>query len=196
MRHRSAGTPKEDALQVLAVNETGPGQPTALEVVFVEHQGRVFRAAYRITGNAPDAEDVVQTVFLRLARRGDGGPPVANLASYLYRSAINTALTLLRDRPNRDAVPLEDAEPTLAARSAPDPERLRESAEIAGWLRRALARLDPPAAEMFARRYFEDQDNREIARAMGVSRVRVAVTLHRTRRHLEREFRANTGGTR
>lgn len=194
MRHRSAGTPKEDALQVLAVSETGPEEPAALETVFVEHQGRVFRAAYRITGNAADAEDVVQTVFLRLARRGDGGPPVANLASYLYRSAINTALTLLRDRPDKGAIPLEDAEPTLGSPSVPTPERLRESAEIAGWLRRALARLDPIAAEMFALRYLEDQDNREIAQAMGFSRVRVAVTLHRTRRRLEHEFRAMTGG--
>lgn len=194
MRHRSAGTPKEDALQVLAVSETGPEEPAALEKVFVEHQGRVFRAAYRITGNAADAEDVVQTVFLRLARRGDGGPPVANLASYLYRSAINTALTLLRDRPDKDAIPLEDAEPTLGSPSVPTPERLRESVEIAGWLRRALARLDPIAAEMFALRYLEDQDNREIAQVMGISRVRVAVTLHRTRRRLEHQFRAITGG--
>lgn len=192
MRHRSAGTPKEDALQALAVKEAGTGRPEALERVFVEHQARVFRAAYRITGNTPDAEDVVQTVFLRLARRGGSGPPVANLASYLYRSAINTALTMLRDRPER-AVALEDAEPALG-RSVPTPERLRESAEIAGWLRQALARLDPLAAEMFALRYLEDQDNAGIARVLGVSRVRVAVTLHRTRRRLEKEFRAITGG--
>ena len=192
MRHRSAGTPKEDALQALAVKDTGTGRPEALEVVFVEHQARVFRAAYRITGNTADAEDVVQTVFLRLARRGDSGPPVANLASYLYRSAINAALTMLRDRPER-AVALEDVEPALG-RSVPTPERLRESAEIAGWLRQALARLGPLAAEMFALRYLEDQDNAEIARVLGVSRVRVAVTLHRTRRRLEKEFRAITGG--
>jgi RNA polymerase sigma-70 factor (ECF subfamily) len=192
VRHRSAGTPKEDALQALAVKDTGTGRPEALEVVFVEHQARVFRAAYRITGNTADAEDVVQTVFLRLARRGDDRPPVANLASYLYRSAINAALTMLRDRPER-AVALEDVEPALG-RSVPTPERLRESAEIAGWLREALARLDPLAAEMFALRYLEDQDNAEIARVLAVSRVRVAVTLHRTRRRLEKEFRAITGG--
>ena len=37
-----------------------------LEVIFKEHHGMVFRAAYRVTGNAGDAEDVLQTVFLRL----------------------------------------------------------------------------------------------------------------------------------
>jgi RNA polymerase sigma-70 factor (ECF subfamily) len=176
----------------LAVKEAGTSRPEALETVFVEHQARVFRAAYRITGNAPDAEDVVQTVFLRLARRGDAGPPVANLASYLYRSAINAALTVIRDRPER-AVALEDAGEALG-RSVPTPERLQESAEIAAWLRRALARLPPAAAEMFAMRYLEDQDNATIARVLGVSRVRVAVTLHRTRRRLETEFRAIAGG--
>ena len=41
-----------------------------LERLYREHHARVFRAAYRVTGDATDAEDVLQTVFLRLARRG------------------------------------------------------------------------------------------------------------------------------
>ena len=186
--------PKEGALQVLAVDTKGSGGPLALEAVFREHQGRVFRAAYRITGNAADAEDVLQTVFLRLARRGHGPLGVENVSSYLYRSAINESLTLVRDRQGREGVPLDD--PAGAGVPAPDPtpDRLRESAEIAGWLREALARLPGPAAEMFALRYLEEKENAEIARLLGLSRVRVAVTLHRARRRLEREFRARSGG--
>jgi DNA-directed RNA polymerase specialized sigma24 family protein len=41
-----------------------------LERIFREHHGLVFRAAYRVTGNADDAEDVLQTVFLRMMKRG------------------------------------------------------------------------------------------------------------------------------
>jgi len=43
--------------------------PGTLETLFREHHGAVYRAAYRITGNAMDAEDVLQTVFTRLLRR-------------------------------------------------------------------------------------------------------------------------------
>jgi RNA polymerase sigma-70 factor (ECF subfamily) len=56
-----------------------------LEQIFREHHGLVFRAAYRITGNAGDAEDVMQTVFLRMLKRGDGAEPVGNMANFLHR---------------------------------------------------------------------------------------------------------------
>ena len=41
-----------------------------IENIFRTHHDRVFRAAYRVTGNTSDAEDVLQTVFLRLLRHG------------------------------------------------------------------------------------------------------------------------------
>lgn len=49
--------------------ETIPGLIDEVERLFRAHHGLVFRTAYRITGNATDAEDVLQTVFLRLMRR-------------------------------------------------------------------------------------------------------------------------------
>jgi len=89
------------SLQPAAVNETAFREPFGLESAFLEHQRRVFRAAFRITGNAQDAEDVLQTVLLRLARQGEGVLAVANPSSYLYRAAINAALDLLRARRER-----------------------------------------------------------------------------------------------
>jgi RNA polymerase sigma-70 factor (ECF subfamily) len=170
-----------------AVTETAFGQPAALERVFLEHQGRVFRAAYRITGNAQDAEDVLQTVFLRLARQGDGELPLTNPASYLYRAAVNSALDLLRARRDRPTVPLDEA--GSAPERSPGAEQVQEAAEIRRWLRRAMAALPPRAAEMFALRYLEEQPNRDIARMLGVSRITVAVTLHRARQRLQDELR-------
>ena len=52
---------------------TAHASGTDLEQIFLEHKDLVFRAAYRITGNAGDAEDVLQTVFLRLLRHQDAG---------------------------------------------------------------------------------------------------------------------------
>ncbi len=174
-------------MQGAAVREAVRDERTGLERVFVEHQARVFRAAYRITGNAQDAEDVLQTVFLRLARQGEASPlDLDNPASYLYRAAINNAFDLLRTRRDRVSVPLDEAEGAPGA--GPGPYDAQEAAEIRRWLRQALAVLPARAAEMFALRYLEGEANRDIARLLGVSRVTVAVTLHRTRQRLRREL--------
>jgi RNA polymerase sigma-70 factor (ECF subfamily) len=171
------------------VNETAPRQPFGLESLFLQHQRRVFRAAYRITGSAQDAEDVLQTVFLRLARQGDDALALLNPASYLYRAAVNAALDLLRARRERQSLALDDARVAPAA-AGERPDEAQEGEELRAWLRRALADLPPRAALVFALRHFEGQENVEIARALGISRVSVAVTLHRTRRRLQKQFRA------
>ncbi|MDP9169301.1 MAG: hypothetical protein M3N54_01675, partial [Acidobacteriota bacterium] len=82
--------------------------PDALERAFEAHHSLVFRAAYRVTGNAADAEDVLQTVFLRLAGREAGADSVENIESYLRRAAVNASLNLLEQRSRRN-VPLENA---------------------------------------------------------------------------------------
>src|ERR1022692_5198931 len=85
-----------------------------LERVFREHHAMVFRAAYRVTGNADDAEDVLQTVFRRMLKRDPGADPVGNMASFLHRSAVNAALDLVRSRQNIRNIPLDELEPVLA----------------------------------------------------------------------------------
>jgi len=172
------------------VSERAPAGAARLEQVFREHQQRVFRAAYRVTGNATDAEDVLQNVFLRLARRDEDALPVDNLSSYLYRAAINAALDLLRARRDTERVGIEEAQRLLSAPAEGAPDRVQEAQELRAWLRRALARLRPRAAEVFALRYLEGYENHDIARMLRISRVAVAVTLHRTRRRLRRELRA------
>ncbi len=156
-----------------------------LEQIFQDHRTRVFRAAYRITGNINDAEDVLQTVFLRLARRDDPGA-VHNLESYLYRAAINAALDLLRSRKTSASVPLDETAP----QDLPFTSALNHSQDLRVWLRQALAKLSARHAEMFALRYLEGYDNREIAQMMDTSQAVVAVTLHRTRGQLRKEFRS------
>ncbi len=163
------------------------------ESVFREHHAMVFRAAYRITGNAADAEDVLQTVFLRLLRRGDSGAEVENVEHYLRRAAVNGALDVLRARAGMRSTPLDAAAPLAAVNPAGAPERSAESAEIRAWLRGSVARLSPQAGEIFALRFFEGRDNGEIARLVGTTPATVAVTLHRSRERIEEQFRAWTG---
>jgi RNA polymerase sigma-70 factor, ECF subfamily len=165
-----------------------------LERIFRENHSLVFRAALRITGNADDAEDVLQTVFLRMLRRNTSAEPVGNMASFLHRAAVNAALDLMRSRQNIRNIPLDELEPVLAEPAHRGPDRAQSSGEIREWLRGALARLNPRIAEMFALRFFEGKENPEIARLMNTTPGTVAVTISRTRDRLEKEFRAYVVG--
>ena len=64
---------------MLAMNAETPLPPPSadLERIFQAHHSQVFGTAYRVTGSAQDAEDVLQTVFLRLLRRQRRGRPLA-----------------------------------------------------------------------------------------------------------------------
>lgn len=157
-----------------------------LEELFLAHRERVFRVAYRITGSAGDAEDVLQTVFLRLARQ-EQPAEIENPGSYLHRSAINAALDLVRSRKETiDISPDEEHKLPLSVFTSPE----QESAELRDWLRKALAKLNPRWAEMFVLRFIEEHDNRQIARMMNTSAAVVAVILHRTRTQLKKDFLA------
>jgi RNA polymerase sigma-70 factor (ECF subfamily) len=138
-----------------------------------------------MTGNAADAEDVLQQVFLRLLRRGNAAEPLDNQESYLRRAAINLSLDAIRNRHEARNVPLDDVLP-LHSPLDQNQSELRDS------LRRALATLSPRAAEVFALRYFEGYKNQEIARMLGISQVQVAVLLFRTRKQLQSEIKSPT----
>jgi RNA polymerase sigma-70 factor (ECF subfamily) len=172
-------------LGTATAEETIPGLIDEVERLFRAHHGLVFRTAYRITGNATDAEDVLQTVFLRLMGRDGSARPLENCESYLRRAAINAALDVLRARRTAETLPMEDSQ---ADPSQPDRRELRDC------LRRSLASLSPEAAQVFALRFFEGHSNPEIARMLGVSQVRVAVTVHRARRQLQKAVRSYMGG--
>ncbi|MGH9644257.1 MAG: RNA polymerase sigma factor, partial [Terriglobales bacterium] len=161
--------------------------PAELEEVFLAHHSCVLRAAYRVTGSLADAEDVAQTVFLRLARGQVDHSRISNLQSYLHRSAVNAALDLIRSRGRRESVPVEAAD-ELQSNPSLSPERLHSAGELKRALRRELARLNAREAEMFTLRYLEGLDNPEIAQMMNTSQAVVAVTLHRTRARLKKSL--------
>ena len=163
--------------------------PNELERAFENHSNLVFRTAYRITGNAADAEDAVQTVFLRLARRDASAAPLENHESYLRRAAVNVALDIVRAKQTARSVPLDDAPPRNLMEASGEVGR-----EMKDCLRRSLGQLNHRDAEVFTMRFFEGHTNPEIARLLGISQVHVAVILHRGRRQLQKEVRSYLGG--
>jgi RNA polymerase sigma-70 factor (ECF subfamily) len=164
-----------------------------LEQIYTAHHQRVLRAAYRVTGSAQDAEDVLQTVFLRLVRREGGSPLSDSLGNYLHRAAVNAALDIVRSRKTSRLTPLEGVEATLASGSETSPDDTQSVAEVKDQIRAALGKMSAKAGEIFVLRYFEGYGNHEIAGMLGTSRSTVNVILHRTRERLREELASYLG---
>lgn len=165
----------------------GGAELEKLADLFRDYHKAIFRVAYRITGSPSDAEDVLQTVFLRLTpNRRDLSP---NPEGYLHRAAVNASLDLIRRRRRANFVALDvvdfDEGKTL---SAATPEDALADAELRELIRHAVAKLEGRAATAFALRYLEGYDNGRIAEILGTSQMVVAVTLHRARTRLRKEI--------
>ena len=186
---RGEDTPKEKDVSALprAMTEPDPAAAAAAAALFRDHHERVYRVARRITGRSEDAEDVLQTVFLRLVRREEPALRTEEAASYLHRAATNASLDLLRRRKAARSEPIEDADRFEDA--TPRPDAVRQHDELRDKVRAALAERPPRAAEIFTLRYFDGYGNREIAALLGTSWSTVAVTLHRTRARLQKQLK-------
>jgi RNA polymerase sigma-70 factor, ECF subfamily len=173
-------------LIAIAPRVTTPTLPEEFERIYCEHSKFIYRTAYRITGNSEDAEDAMQTLFLRILRRELPADFSRNPKAYLYRAAVNIALNIVRARKSS---PLSDS-------CCPDPvstEETRGEAEIRQRLLRAMADLRPRAAEILILRHVHGYSDAEIAEFLGTSRGTIAVSLFRSRARLRKSIRALLG---
>ena len=170
-----------------------PEQPpnrvqTELETLFESHHDRVFRTAHRITGSPADAEDVLQTVFLRLVKGQETYDLSENPEAYLSRAAINASLDLMRVRTRTKSVDLDDVAGEFLESKFQSPEAEHADRELQKLIREAVARLGKTAGEMFVLRYYEGYNNQEIAKMLDTSQMVVGVVLHRARTRLRKEI--------
>jgi len=180
---------EEKPVEALTQSSPPPDLRDRLEGLFERYHKQVFLSAQRITGNAMDAEDALQTVFMRLLRRTGGAELTEDLGSYLHRAAVNAALDIVRSKRSSHSTPLDDADAVEAGSARPTAERNVRDREIRERVRAALGRLSPATAEVFTLRYFEGYGNHEIARMLGTTRSTVGVMLHRARHRLKNEIR-------
>ena len=175
----------------LAITLLDPPQPAAseasrpvpdIDALFNAHHRQVFRAAYRVTGSLQDAEDILQSVFLRLLADRTRLASSDSPAAYLCRAAINASIDLLRARGRNHHEMLIEEDHAATQGGA---ESMARQAELRQGLRQAMLALDGQTAEIFALRYFEDFSNTEIARLMNASPNTIAVILHRARTRLQ-----------
>lgn len=172
----AASVPIDDE-QPIAMTST-----TALvgfDELYARHYETVYRAALRVTGNPADAEDVLQTVFLRVLANGGHIEATPLPAAYFRRAAVNAAVDLLRRRAVHAESVFDDQAPHAAVQP---PSLLKER------LRRAIATLDNDDAALFLLRHVEGLSNDELARMFQLEKNNVAVRLHRIRHRLQTEL--------
>ena len=167
-----------------------PGEPfpQEFEALFQEHYVLVYRTAYGITGRVEDAEDVAQTVFLRLLRRENPRELLKNPRGYLYRAAVNLSLTIVQTRQRRAHTEMsEELAVSVPSRASSRAEELHRK------LYEAIAQLNPKAASILILRYLHNYSDADIAKLLGTSRGVIAVTLYRSRARLKKLMGASLG---
>ena len=168
------------------MGETPKQLSQQLERIFDGHYELMYRTAYGLTGSAADAEDIVQTIFVRLLNREL--PPDLSTAPerYLYRAAFNLSLNTIRDK--RRQVLTDDiaAFDTVCDSGGSGAEDLT----LDQALHEAIAMLNPAAAQIVILRYVHDYSLVDIARMLGTTRSTVAVSLFRSRSRLKKHLSA------
>jgi len=147
--------------------------------LYERHYDAVFRAALRVTGNPADAEDVLQTIFVRVLARGGDVEAAPLPAAYFRRAAVNAAVDLLRRRAVHAESVYDDRAPHAAVQG---PSLLKEQ------LRRAIATLESEDATLFLLRHVEGLSIEELAGMFQLEKNNVAVRLHRIRHRLQVEM--------
>jgi RNA polymerase sigma-70 factor, ECF subfamily len=197
-----------DANDAHDVTQAQAGDEQAFKRLVERHSRGVFQLAFRLTGNEPDAEDIVQDAFLKAYRELKRFEARSSFRTWLHRITVNCSYDLLRQRPRHKAESLDagdgaaDAPPRWArpgqgtgtsSRIEPEadessrPDRLAFGAEVQGHVRTAMDLLTPTERSAFVLRHFEGRSLEEIGQALG---LRIGATKHSIFRAVQKMRRA------
>ncbi len=142
--------------------------PAACELLWDRYAGELLALLQAVLCSRHDAEDVLQTVFVRMVRKRRYLADARRLDAYVYQMARHEAMSFLRQHRRRQSPPPE-AQPWLL-RAKPD-DRNREDAEA---LQAALTRLPTLQREIVVLKTYKDKTFREIAEMLDLSLNTVA----------------------
>ncbi len=193
-----AATPEaaeDEADQGTAVFDA-TGDPAAMpswDELVRQHADRVYRLAYRLSGNVHDAEDLTQETFIRVFR-SLSSYRAGTFEGWLHRITTNLFLDMVRRR-NRirmEALP-EDYDRVPSDR--PDPEQIYHDSRLAPDLQQALASLAPEFRAAVVLCDVEGLSYEEIAATLGVKLGTVRSRIHRGRQAIRDHLAAPGAAT-
>ena len=156
-----------------AIQAVLAGDKEAYAALVVRHSGRLFRVAFRITGNEADAEDVVQEALLRGYRKLESFESRSDFGTWIYRIAVRCALDRIGgskvDESSRIGETTDGEQDRVQiADQAAGPERLLLRGEIGAMQEFAMHALSATERTAFVLRHLEDRTTEEIAAVMGI----------------------------
>jgi len=159
------------------------GEGQAFEELYRRHAGRLYNLVYRMVGSAPEADDLLQEVFLHAHRKLNSFRGDSSLGTWLYRLGMNHCLDYLRSRQAKmgratDSLDAEGmVEPTARCPVVPVAISRMD-------LERAIARLPEGCRAAFLLHDVEGFDHREVGRILGVSEGTSKSQVHKARMKL------------
>src|SRR5580765_928828 len=163
--------------------ETAPWVPPTWEEVVEQHSARVYRLAYRLTGNQHDAEDLTHDVFLRVFRSLSSYTP-GTFEGWLHRITTNVFLDKMRRKQRIRFDALSDEAAARLASREPGPEQTVHDGMFDDDIQRALDALQPDFRAAVVLCDIEGLTYEEVAATLGVKLGTVRSRIHRGRAQL------------
>lgn len=156
--------------------------PESWEEIVRDHSARVYRLAYRLTGNPHDAEDLTQDVFVRVFRSLHTYRP-GTFEGWLHRITTNLFLDRVRraQRIRFDALTEELTARLPVRASGTDPETVYEMNHLEGDIQRALLALPPHFRAAVVLADIEGYSYEEVGETLGIKMGTVRSRIHRGR---------------
>jgi RNA polymerase sigma-70 factor (ECF subfamily) len=155
------------------------GDRDAFRALVERHSRYIYSLAHRMTGNAQDAEDVVQEAWLKAHKQLSRFEARADFRTWLHRITVNCSIDLIRARHREDAHdPLDLEIGPLSERGAeaqPTPERVAASTQISDRVNEALALLTALERAAFTLRHIEGMSIEEVGEKLG---MKTSATKH------------------
>jgi RNA polymerase sigma-70 factor (ECF subfamily) len=160
------------------------GDMSAFDALFSKYQEYVYNIIYGVVGNAEEARDLTQEVFLQVYRSLPKFRHGARFATWLYRIAVNRAVDAARGAKRWRFLPFL-SEPTLKERPADDrdePETAFERQMEREAVQKILMQCPVSHRDVLALRYYRNLSLEEIAEVLDCSLAAAKVRLHRARK--------------
>jgi len=164
------------------------GDSAAFEELVQRKSGKVYGLCYRVIGNAEDAKDISQLVFIKLWENLEKYDPGFTFDTWLYRMVQNVAIDFLRSRNSRDAT-VNSSLRLVKTEEDADQGLTLQHKEIEQVFNEISEQLSPKQKMVFVMNQMEDMQLAEIAKIVGSSESTVRNHLFNARKTLQKELR-------